>query len=134
MNITHTTTSAVVDFKKTKVKGEEKMKAIRERMREFDFTESFTEKVLKEYPLEKVEEKLELYAEGREVRNPAGWFIAALREGYGEEKVKDNDDMAPSRFRMDSSSSGNDLGGSDEIATLSSKAPLDYLLRLNIIK
>ncbi len=102
MNINHTTTKdAVVDFKKTKDKGEEKMKIIREKMLEFDFTESFTEKVLKKYPLEKVEEKLELYAEGREVRNPAGWFIAALREGYGEEKVKDKDDMSPPRFRVD---------------------------------
>jgi len=87
MNINHTTTDAVVDFNKRKNKGEKKMNAIRERMLDFDFTESFTEKVLKKYPLEKVEKKLELYAEGREVRNPAGWFITALREGYGEEKV-----------------------------------------------
>ena len=83
------------------------MKNIRERMLDFDFTESFTEKVLKKYPLEKVEKKLELYAEGREVRNPAGWFIAALKEGYGEEKAKDKDDMSLPRFRMDYSSSRN---------------------------
>jgi len=103
-----TTRKVVVDFHKRKNKGEEKMNAIRERMRGFDFTESFTEKVFKEYPLEKVAEKLELYAEGRKVRNPAGWFIAALREGYGEEEVKDEDDMSPSRFMMDYSSSRND--------------------------
>ena len=107
-NTNRTTTSAVVDFKKIKDKGEEKMNAIRKRMLEFDFTEGFTEKVLKEYPLEKVEEKLELYAEGSEVRNPAGWFIAALREGYGEEKVKDKVNVPPSQFRMDYSSSRND--------------------------
>ncbi|MCK5767744.1 MAG: helix-turn-helix domain-containing protein [Candidatus Atribacteria bacterium] len=110
LNITNSTTTkdAVVDFKKRKNKGEEKMRMIRERMLEFDFTESFTGKVLKEYPLEKVEEKLELYAKGREVRNPTGWFIAALREGYGEEKIKDKDDISPSRFKMDYSSSRND--------------------------
>ena len=51
LNNNNTTTKDVVDFKKTKDKGEEKMKAIRERMREFDFTESFTEKVLNEYPI-----------------------------------------------------------------------------------
>jgi len=51
-------------------------------MHEFDFTKSFTEKVLKEYPIKKVEEKLELYAEGKQVRNPAGWLISALKNDY----------------------------------------------------
>jgi len=78
-NIT-TTRDVVVDFKKEK--GEEKMQVIRERMKELDFTESFTEKVLKEYPLKKIEEKLELYAGGKVVRNPAGWLMVALKEDY----------------------------------------------------
>ena len=111
-NKNHRTTTredVVVNFKKRKDKGEEKMTTIRERMREFDFTESFTEKVLKEYPLEKVAEKLELYAEGREVRNPAGWFMAALKEGYGEDRAKDKDDVSSLRFRMDSCRRGNDI-------------------------
>ncbi|MEA2021041.1 MAG: helix-turn-helix domain-containing protein, partial [Candidatus Caldatribacteriota bacterium] len=69
----------VVNFKKIKEKGEEKMKRIRERMRDLDLTESFTEKVLADYPLKKVEEKLELYARGRQVRNPVGWLMAALK-------------------------------------------------------
>ena len=82
LNITNTTTKdVVVNFKKLKEKGE-KMQEVRERMQEFDFTKSFTEKILKEYPLKKVEEKLEMYAEGKQVRNPAGWLISALKNDY----------------------------------------------------
>jgi len=83
LNITNTTTKDVaVNFKKLKEKGEEKMQEVRERMQEFDFTKSFTEKVLTEYPLKKIEEKLEMYAEGKQVRNPAGWLISALKNDY----------------------------------------------------
>ena len=98
LNITNTTTKktkdVVVNFKKIKEKGEEKMQtthanknhhseqAIRERMQDLDFTKSFTEKVLTEYPLKKIKEKLELYAGERQVRNPHAWLISALKNDY----------------------------------------------------
>ena len=104
-NIT-TTRDVVVNFKKEK--GEEKMQEIRERMREFDFTESFTEKVLKEFPLKKVEEKLELYAEGKLVRNPVGWLMSALKKDYQEE-VEKNIEESPFQLKMDSRKCGNDI-------------------------
>jgi hypothetical protein len=117
LNITNITTTkrekdavAVVNFKKEK--GEEKMQEIRERMREFDFTESFTEKVLKEFPLKKVEEKLELYAEGKLVRNPVGWLMSALKKDYGEETEK-NIEESPFQLRMDSRLLGNDIKKSE---------------------
>ena len=110
MNINHTTTKdVVVNFKKEKDQGKEKMKALRERMKEFDFTESFIEKVLKEYPVKKIEEKLELYADGRQVRNPVGWLMAALKEDYGEETEK-NIEESPFQLKMDSRKCGNDIG------------------------
>ncbi|HZK11615.1 MAG TPA: hypothetical protein VFD10_04600, partial [Atribacterota bacterium] len=75
LNITNTTTAnerkaVVADFKKLKEKGdlsacghaqaEEKMKAIRERMVELDFKEEFIERILKDFSMKKVEEKLNL--------------------------------------------------------------------------
>ena len=108
-NIT-TTKDVVVNFKKEK--GEEKMQEIRERMREFDFTESFTEKVLKEFPLKKVEEKLELYAEGKLVRNPVGWLMSALKKDY-QEKVEKNIEESPFQLKMDSRLRGNDIKKSE---------------------
>jgi len=81
-NNINTTTKPVVNFTKRKEKGEEKMQEIRKRMLEFDFKTDFIEKILKEYPYEKIAEKLEMYAEGKEVRNPAGWFISALKNDY----------------------------------------------------
>ena len=109
-NIT-TTRDVVVNFKKEK--GEEKMKALRERMKEFDFTESFIEKVLKEYPVKKIEEKLELYADGRQVRNPVGWLMAALKEDYQEEgqgrRPGKSMEINPDQLRMDSCLRGNDI-------------------------
>ena len=92
LNITNTTTKdVVVNFKKIKEKGEEKMQEVRERMQEFDFTKSFTEKVLTEYPLKKIEEKLEMYAEGKQVRNPAGWLISALKNDYQDAEQQRHD-------------------------------------------
>jgi hypothetical protein len=106
LNITNTTTTkrgrdaavAVVNFKKLKEKGEEKMRtpfsskehytgqAIKERMVELDFKEEFIEKILKEYSVEKIEEKLDLLMERRNIQSPAGWLRAALKNDYrGEE-------------------------------------------------
>ena len=133
LNITNITTTkrekdavAVVNFKKEK--GEEKMQEIRERMREFDFTESFTEKVLKEFPLKKVEEKLELYAEGKLVRNPVGWLMSALKKDY-QEKVEKNIEESPFQLKMDSRLRGNDIekSESEDKKILSRKESLDWI-------
>ncbi|MEA2021839.1 MAG: helix-turn-helix domain-containing protein [Candidatus Caldatribacteriota bacterium] len=106
-NNTTTTRNVVVDFKKDQ--GEEKMQEIRERMWEFNFTESFIEKVLKEYPVKKIEEKLELYAEGRQVRNPEGFLVAALKEDYGVEIERSVEEASPFRLKMDSRLRRNDI-------------------------
>lgn len=101
LNITNTTTKDVaVNFKKIKEKGEEKMQEVRERMQEFDFTKSFTEKVLTEYPLKKIEEKLEMYAEGKQVRNPAGWLISALKNDYHDSEHKEEASYGSSQPSM----------------------------------
>ena len=61
---------AAVNFKKLKEKGEEKMQALRERMVELDFKEEFIEKILREYSVKKIEDKLELLLERRNIQNP----------------------------------------------------------------
>ena len=71
-----------VDFKKIKEKGEEKMLAIREQMVELDFKEEFIKKILKEYSTKKIEEKLDLLMERRNIKSPAGWLMAALKNDY----------------------------------------------------
>ena len=103
-NITTTTKRekdavAVVNFKKLKEEGEEKMQApynskehytgqaIRERMVELDFKEEFIEKILKDYPPKKIEEKLDLLMERKNIQSPAAWLSAALKKDYrGEEQ------------------------------------------------
>jgi len=92
---------AVVDFKKLKEKGEEKMLAIRERMVKLDFKEEFIEKILKEYSVKKIEEKLDLLLERKNIQNPAGWLRTALKndyhdpeqEGYDEEPAEGSGDL-----------------------------------------
>jgi len=60
--------------------------AIRERMVELDFKEEFIEKILKEYPSGKIEEKLDLLMERKNIQSPAAWLSAALKNNYqGEE-------------------------------------------------
>ena len=66
----------VVDIKKSKEKGEEKMKTIRKQLLSLDFKESFIEKLLKDYPAEKIKEKLELLLEKKNINRPAGWLMA----------------------------------------------------------
>ena len=78
-----------VDFKKLKEEGEEKMLAIRERMVELDFKEEFIEKILKEYSTKKIDEKLDLLMERKNIQSPAGWLRAALKNDYqGEEQER----------------------------------------------
>ena len=71
-----------VDFKKLKEEGEERMRAIRERMVELDFKEEFIEKILKEYSTKKIDKKLDLLMERKNIKNPAGWLRAALKNDY----------------------------------------------------
>ena len=96
INNTNTTTTnrekdVVVNFKKLKEKGdlsacnaqaEEKMQTIRERLMDLDFTEGFIEQLLKDYSLKKIEEKLDLLMEKRNIQSPAGWLISALKNDY----------------------------------------------------
>ena len=74
--------NVVVDFKKLKEKGEERMRVMRERMVELDFKEEFIEKILKEYSTKKIEEKLDLLMERRNIQSPAGWLSVALKNDY----------------------------------------------------
>ncbi|RXG62759.1 hypothetical protein ES695_20540, partial [Candidatus Atribacteria bacterium 1244-E10-H5-B2] len=87
---------AAADFKKLKEEGEERMRVIRERMVELDFKEEFIEKILKRYSTKKIDEKLDLLLERKNIQSPAGWLRAALKndfqdreqERYDEEPVE----------------------------------------------
>jgi hypothetical protein len=69
-----------VDF--IKLKEEERRKRIKEDLIGLDFKDSFREKLLKDFPLEKMEEKLELLKEKKHIINPSGWLMAALKNDY----------------------------------------------------
>jgi len=112
LNITNTTTAnerkaVAADFKKLKEKGEEKMQEMKERMRDLDFKEAFIEKILKEYSVIKIEEKLDLLRERRNIQKPAGWLIAALKHDYQDVEEPSRTiphphlDPPPSRGRRD---------------------------------
>ncbi len=121
LNITKLTTTttkrekdavAAINFKKLKEEGEEKMRTLRERMAKLDFKEEFVEKMLKEYPTKKIEEKLDLLMERKNIQSPAGWLRAALKNDYqGEEQERYDEE--PERqesqpLRIDSRFRGND--------------------------
>ena len=74
--------NAAADFKKLKEEGEEKIQAIREQLSDLDFEEEFIEQLLKEYSVEKIEKKLELLMERRNIQNPVGWLRTALKNDY----------------------------------------------------
>ena len=71
---------AVVNF--IKLKEEERRKRIKEDLTGLGFKDSFREKLLKDFPLEKIEEKLELLKEKKHIINPSGWLMAALKNDY----------------------------------------------------
>ena len=73
---------AAVDFKKLKEKGEERMHAVREQLRDLDIEGKFIEQLLKDYPPRKIEEKIDLLMERRNIKSPAGWLSAALKNDY----------------------------------------------------
>jgi len=99
LNITNSTTTngekdavVAVNFKKLKEKGEERMRVIRERMVELDFKEELIEKILKEYSTKKIDEKLDLLVERKNIKNPAGWLRAALNNDYQDEEQEKYDE------------------------------------------
>jgi hypothetical protein len=125
----------VVDFKKLKEKGdlsastcayphadrcnapaEEKMQAIREQLIDLDFKESLIEKLLKEYSPKKIEKKLDLLLNRRNIQNPAGWLVAALKNDYQDPEQERYDEEPAGSVshlsRMDSHFHGNDIKGS----------------------
>jgi hypothetical protein len=121
-NITTNRENVVVDFKKLKEKGdlsacnaqvEEKMQAIREQLIDLDFKESLIEKLLKEYSPKKIEKKLDLLLNRRNIQNPAGWLVAALKNDYQdpEQERYDEEPAGPVSHlsRMDSHFRGNDI-------------------------
>ena len=62
--------AVAIDF--IKLKEEERRKRIKEDFIGLEFKDSFREKLLKDFPLEKIEEKLELLKEKKNIVNPAG--------------------------------------------------------------
>ena len=83
----------VVDFKKIKEKGEERIMVIRKRMVALDFKEEFIEQLLKDFSPKKIEEKLDLLVKKRNIQSPAGWLMAALKNDYqGTQEEKDEEE------------------------------------------
>jgi hypothetical protein len=78
---------AVVDF--IKLKEEERRKRIKEDLTGLDLKDSFREKLLKDFPLDKIEEKLELLKEKKHIINPSGWLLAALKNDYQGSKEEE---------------------------------------------
>ena len=58
------------------------MQALRKRMVELNFKEEFIEKILKEYSVKKIEEKLDLLIEKKNIQNPPAWLRSALKNNY----------------------------------------------------
>lgn len=67
-------------------------RVIRERMVELDFKEEFIEKILEEYSTKKIDEKLDLLMERKNIKNPAGWLSAALKNDYRDEEQERYDE------------------------------------------
>ena len=150
-NLTATTKrkkdAVVVNFKKLKKEGdlsacgnaqvEERMRAldsskehytgqaVRERMVKLDFKEEFIEKISKEYSTKKIDEKLDLLMEKKNIQNPAGWLRVALKNDYRGEEPSLSFPISSLSFprrressechdesRIDSRFRGNDIKGS----------------------
>ena len=96
---------AVVDFKKLKKKGEEKMQAIREQLIDLDFKAGFIEQLLKDFDSKKIEEKLDLLLARKNIQNPAGWLRAALKHDYQsseqEERVQEEEIEEMRKIRIE---------------------------------
>lgn len=83
---------AAIDFKKLKKKGEEKVQAVREQLRDLDIEGKFIEQLLKDYPPRKIDEKLDLLMERKNIKSPAGWLSAALKNDYRDEEQERYDE------------------------------------------
>jgi hypothetical protein len=84
--------TAVVDFNKSKEKGEERIRGIIEQLADLSFEERFIEQILKDFSLEKIEEKLELLMAKRNIQNPAGWLWAALKYDYQSSEPEEGEE------------------------------------------
>ena len=62
---------------------------MKEQLRGLDFEESFIEKILKDFPAKKIEDKIDLLTEKRNIQNPAGWLMAALKNDYQDGQQED---------------------------------------------
>jgi len=82
---------AAVDF--IKLKEEERRKSIKEDLTGLDLKDSFKEKLLQDFPLEKIEEKLELLKEKKHIINPSGWLLAALKNDYQGNKEEETQEV-----------------------------------------
>ena len=58
------------------------MLEMKERLRGLDFEGKFIEQLLKDFSPKKIEEKLDLLMEKRNIQSPAGWLVAALKNDY----------------------------------------------------
>ena len=58
------------------------MIAVKERLEDLDLKEKFIEQLLKDYPARKIEEKLDLLLVRKNIKSPAGWLVAALKNDY----------------------------------------------------
>lgn len=82
------------NFKKLKEEGEEKMQAVREQLRDLDIEGKFIEQLLKDYTPKKIEEKIDLLMERKNIQSPAGWLSAALKNDY-QDREQERDDEEP---------------------------------------
>ncbi len=126
-NKTAANREAAAAFKKLKEKGEEKMQAVREQLRDLDFKEEFIEQLLKDYPPRKIEKKLDLLFIKRNIQNPAGWLMAALKDDYPTphphldpppsrgRKLRESVEINSGQLRIDSRFRGNDIKGSGNL-------------------
>ncbi|GAG08988.1 unnamed protein product, partial [marine sediment metagenome] len=111
---------AAADFKKLKEKGEERMRAVREQLRDLDIEGKFIEQLLKDYPPKKIEEKIDLLMERKNIKSPAGWLNAALKNDYRDrEQERDDEEPAEGSDNLNSllpsPPEGEDQGKGDKI-------------------
>lgn len=82
--------------KKVKIEDRKSLKTerIKEELEKLNLDKKSIDKIILNYPLEDVEEKLDLLEIKRNVVNPAGWLVAALKANYlnPESYREENDD------------------------------------------
>ena len=66
-----------------------KEQAVREQLVGLDIEESFIEKILKDFSPKKIEEKLDLLMERKNIQRPVGWLMAALKSDYRDGQQED---------------------------------------------